>query len=84
MSKWQVGFNAGDGSNYYSVPGSQTDQILSINSTSNVLVPGRWVFRIDGRAIEAGGCGDEENGKTLSQIAYQIGSWRKEWAGFGC
>ncbi|XP_071497302.1 sushi domain-containing protein 2-like [Diadema antillarum] len=55
----QVGFNAGDGSNYYSVPGSQTDQILNISvSASNVLIPGRWIFRIDGRAIRAGGCGD--------------------------
>ncbi|XP_063969190.1 protein mesh-like [Lytechinus pictus] len=43
----QVGFNAGDGENYYSVSGSRTNSIVDIETTSNIGLPGRWVFRID-------------------------------------
>ncbi|XP_019636956.1 PREDICTED: sushi domain-containing protein 2-like [Branchiostoma belcheri] len=51
----QVGFNAGDGIVYYSVNGSQTDAIVDVETTSNVNLPGRWIFRIDSY-IEEGGC----------------------------
>ncbi|XP_041485569.1 LOW QUALITY PROTEIN: sushi domain-containing protein 2-like [Lytechinus variegatus] len=47
----QVGFNAGDGVNYYSVSGSRTDSIVDIETTSNIGVPGRWVFRVDNSNI---------------------------------
>ena len=43
----QVGFNAGDGIRFASVPGSQTRDIVNIDSTSNVGIPGVWVFRVD-------------------------------------
>lgn len=43
----QVGFNAGDGIRYFNVPGSQTRDILNIDTTSNVGVAGLWVFRVD-------------------------------------
>ncbi|NXO77419.1 TECTA protein, partial [Sitta europaea] len=42
-----VGFNSGDDTNFYNIPGSQTDAIINITTTSNVKVPGRWVFRVD-------------------------------------
>ena len=42
-----VGYNAGDGVISYSVPGSQTDDIIKIDSTSNVGIEGKWVFRLD-------------------------------------
>lgn len=42
----QVGFNAGDSENYQNVPGSRTLSIINITSTSNVLVPGQWIFEI--------------------------------------
>ncbi|XP_041453734.1 sushi domain-containing protein 2-like isoform X2 [Lytechinus variegatus] len=67
----QVGFNAGDGSNYYSVPGSRTDAILEISQTSNILVPGRWVFRIDGKSVEAGGCREDTANAAQLQISPQ-------------
>ena len=41
-----VGYNAGDGIISFTVPGSQTDDIIRIASTSNVDVPGVWVFRV--------------------------------------
>ena len=42
-----VGYNAGDELTSFEVPGSQTDNILNIVSTSNVGVSGVWVFRLD-------------------------------------
>ncbi|XP_078657568.1 sushi domain-containing protein 2-like isoform X2 [Branchiostoma floridae x Branchiostoma belcheri] len=55
----QVGFNAGDGMRYFSVPGSQTHAIVDVETTSNVNLPGRWVFRIDSGDIQDGGCNSE-------------------------
>ncbi|XP_037234859.1 sushi, nidogen and EGF-like domain-containing protein 1 [Falco biarmicus] len=42
-----AGFNSGDETNYYNIPGSQTEAIINITMTSNVNVPGRWVFQVD-------------------------------------
>ena len=42
----KAGFNAGNGINYTTVPGSQTSEIINITSTSNVQVSGMWVFKI--------------------------------------
>ena len=52
----QVGFDAGDGIRYFAVPSSQTDEIINIADTSNVGIPGMWIFRIDGQEVVAGGC----------------------------
>ncbi|XP_068779485.1 sushi, nidogen and EGF-like domain-containing protein 1 [Struthio camelus] len=43
----QVGFNSGDDTHYYNVLGSRTPAVLHVGRTSNVGVPGRWVFRVD-------------------------------------
>ncbi|XP_077193106.1 uncharacterized protein LOC143837324 [Paroedura picta] len=43
----QAGFNSGNDKNYYSIPGSRMNQIINITKTSNVHVPGRWVFQVD-------------------------------------
>ena len=43
----QVGFNAGDGVRFASVPGSQTADIININTTTNVGIPGVWIFQVD-------------------------------------
>eukprot|EP00057_Strongylocentrotus_purpuratus_P013740 XP_011668214.1 PREDICTED: uncharacterized protein LOC583108 [Strongylocentrotus purpuratus] len=48
----QVGFNDGDGVNFYSVPGSRTAAVIDIATTSNIGVSGRWVFRTDDSNIE--------------------------------
>eukprot|EP00057_Strongylocentrotus_purpuratus_P021270 XP_011675744.1 PREDICTED: alpha-tectorin-like [Strongylocentrotus purpuratus] len=52
----QVGFNAGDGKISYSVPGSRTAAVVDIETTSNIGVPGRWVFRTDNSNIEGLEC----------------------------
>ncbi|XP_078658658.1 uncharacterized protein LOC144904005 [Branchiostoma floridae x Branchiostoma belcheri] len=43
----QAGFNAGDGSNYYIVPGSRSAEIVDIETRTNVGQPGTFMFRID-------------------------------------
>ena len=52
----QVGFNAGDGINYFSVPDSRTPEIGNIEFTSNVGTTGRWIFRIDQATIVDSSC----------------------------
>ncbi|XP_076216835.1 alpha-tectorin-like isoform X1 [Aptenodytes patagonicus] len=42
-----AGFNSGDQTNFYNIPGSQTEAIINITQTSNVNIPGRWVFQVD-------------------------------------
>ena len=45
----QVGFSAGNGSfRYYTLNGSGTDEVLKLNSTSNINRPGMWIFMLDG------------------------------------
>ncbi|KAK2166193.1 hypothetical protein NP493_1334g01015 [Ridgeia piscesae] len=56
----QVGFNAGDGERYFSVPGSRTDSIADVETTTNVGLRGRWMFRIDDVSVEDPG----SNGKS--------------------
>ena len=48
-----VGFS--DGVQFDVIPGSSTEDIMNINSTSNIAVPGMWIFRVDGTDIESGG-----------------------------
>lgn len=42
-----VGFNAGDMMNFALVSGSNSADIINIDSTSNVGVPGKWVFQVN-------------------------------------
>jgi receptor-type tyrosine-protein phosphatase Q/CUB/sushi domain-containing protein len=50
-----VGFNAGDGIRFESIPGSRTNEILNITITSNIGIDGVWVFRVDEEEIPMGG-----------------------------
>ena len=47
----QVGLNAGDGVNFAVVNGSGTADLLNIDTTSNVDVPGIWMFRVDQQSV---------------------------------
>lgn len=44
----QMGYDAGDGSNFYRHPGSGTAGILDLTTTSNVGEPGVWRFEVRG------------------------------------
>ncbi|XP_052091067.1 protein mesh-like isoform X1 [Mytilus californianus] len=52
----QVGFDAGDGINYFAVNASRTADIINIPRMSNVDIPGKYIFRVDSTTIEQGGC----------------------------
>ena len=47
----QVGFNAGDGVRHYTVSGSRTSSIVNIETTSNIGVAGKYIFRVDDATI---------------------------------
>ena len=51
----QVGFNAGDGVRYFSVPGSRTASIVDVETKTNVGLRGRWMFRIDQASVVIAG-----------------------------
>ena len=59
----QVGFNAGDGIRFFSVPGSQTNDIVNIETTSNVGRPGVWMFRVDEEEIVSSECSTQVDGE---------------------
>ena len=44
----QIGVNTGDNSSSVNVPGSRTPAIINITRTSNVQVPGQWIFQLNG------------------------------------
>ncbi|KAJ7418322.1 Sushi, nidogen and EGF-like domain-containing protein 1 [Willisornis vidua] len=62
----QAGFNAGDGKRYFNIPGSRTDDIADVEMTTNVGIPGRWVFRIDDAQVQVGGCSNTNVDECLS------------------
>jgi len=43
----QVGFNSGGSGTYYTFANSFSTKINSVANTSNVDMPGRWIFRSD-------------------------------------
>lgn len=47
------GFDLGDSTTFYTVPGSCSQSIINITQTSNVGVPGKWIFRIDDQVVSA-------------------------------
>ena len=40
-----AGYDAGDGENFFNIPGSGTSEVINITQTSNVGNPGMWIFR---------------------------------------
>jgi len=42
-----AGINAGDRINSITIPGSRTPSIINITQTSNVGIPGIWMFKVD-------------------------------------
>ena len=43
-----AGFSAGDNINFHTISGSRTPEIINITRTSNVDIPGTWIFKIGG------------------------------------
>ena len=40
----------------YTIAASGTDDVVNVDQTSNVNIPGKWVFRVDGATIDDLGC----------------------------
>ena len=67
----KVGFNAGDGVNYYAVPGSMTDSMLNLPRMSNIGIPGQFVFRVDQTNITNAGLYLNISYSKLSNLLYE-------------
>lgn len=66
---FQAGFNGGNLTNFFSLPGSRTPEIVNIQETTNVNVPGRWAFKVDGKEIDpANGCTSRGTAFFLSSL----------------
>lgn len=60
----QAGFNAGDGIRHYSLPTSQSDEMVDIDQLpGNTGVKGLWIFRVDREEIKSGKCSN--SGKSV-------------------
>ena len=46
-TKALAGINAGDRFRFVTIPGSLTSGIIYIDQTTNVGIPGVWIFRVD-------------------------------------
>lgn len=46
-----AGINAGDQTNHITIPESQTPEIINITSTSNIGIPGTWMFKVGGGMV---------------------------------
>jgi hypothetical protein len=53
----QAGFDAGDSVHYYALPGSLSESIVNLCTTSNIGEPGVWRFRIRGGELPCTGSG---------------------------
>ncbi|CAC5404309.1 unnamed protein product [Mytilus coruscus] len=57
----QVGFDAGDGFNFYAIDASRTSNIINVTKMSIIDFPGKFIFRVDSTSIKKGGCNVEED-----------------------
>ena len=51
-----AGFDAGDTTNFFRIPGSRTPAVLDLARSSNVKVPGKWMFNVDTEVAEGEKC----------------------------
>ena len=56
----QVGFNAGDGVRFATIPNSRTDAIVNIDEMpGNTGKNGSWVFKVSEFEVDTGECGPD-------------------------
>ncbi|XP_075183389.1 alpha-tectorin [Anomaloglossus baeobatrachus] len=71
----QAGFNGGNSTNFFSVPGSRSPEVVNIEESTNVNIPGRWLFRIDGKEIDpANGCSLKGHFVRQGQVFWENGN----------
>ncbi|XP_033733052.1 sushi domain-containing protein 2-like [Pecten maximus] len=69
----QVGFNSEDGVSYLSVDGAQTDAVINLTRTSNVDVPGQWIFGVSGSEIRDVKCNHDVQIQIVPNTGYMLG-----------
>lgn len=63
LSPFQSGFNGGDIGHFFNLPWSRSNDVVNIEQSTNINIPGRWFFRVDTDQIDpANGC--SHNGKS--------------------
>lgn len=67
VSHLQMGYNAGDGIHYYNHPQSFTTDLVNVFSTSNVDIPGVWIFRLDSEDTAIVQCSTQSFGNEYCQ-----------------
>ncbi|XP_063799566.1 alpha-tectorin [Pseudophryne corroboree] len=68
----QAGFIGGNLTTFFSVPGSRSPDIVNIEETTNVNMPGRWLFKIDGKEIDpASGCSHKGHFLRQGQLFWE-------------
>ena len=70
----QAGFNAGDGVVFQMLPYSRTSVVHLLVNTSNVNVPGLFIFRIDKDVIAPDRCGNSSSLAFRPRRGSQLGS----------
>ena len=61
----QMGYDAGDGIHYYQHPQSFSRGLFNVFNTSNVGIPGVWIFRLDTEDTAIVQCSTQSFGMTL-------------------
>ena len=64
-----AGINAGDGINSITIPGSLTPSIINITQTSNVGIPGVWMFKVgEGNVLYNNACYIKTHGSYCNTV----------------
>lgn len=66
----QVGFDAGDGVNFFVIDSSRKPEIINVTMMSNIGVPGKFLFRVDSADIEKDEC--NINGIVYTIVLYLV------------
>ncbi|CAG5119632.1 unnamed protein product, partial [Candidula unifasciata] len=65
----QAGFNAGDTVHFFEIEGAGTSSVINLTATSNMGIPGKWIFRIDSSEIQDV-CSQSESSLVSFQPAF--------------
>ena len=64
----KAGFNAGDNINFAHLPESCTPEIINVANTTNVGIPGVWIFQVDTNDIVTGICSTDTETQGESNL----------------
>ncbi|CAH1778428.1 unnamed protein product, partial [Owenia fusiformis] len=71
--KAQAGFNAGNGTEFYPLPYSGTNEILRLATSAGSNVTGRYIYRVDDEIIIKGGCTNDTQASSILEMYPRFG-----------